>query len=216
MKSLLLCAVLLTAVAACAQSSGGNHGTSGGSGTVGTCGGAGNAYYAAGGTTTSCDTSIVDNGSGTFNAVGFSASGNVTTTGTGLVVMQAGSITAASLTWAGDTAGAGIYRSAANVYSSTNGTNSGFTWGNGVGARVNSSGCVGFASSTNSTGAFDTGIIRIGAARIGIGNCNNAGTVDTRRYTVDGATTLLNTDVAVSGGWGTTATVAITNTTSKD
>ena len=48
----------------------------GGSGTVSSCGAAGNAYYSASGTTVSCDTSIVDNGAGTFTAVAYATSGS--------------------------------------------------------------------------------------------------------------------------------------------
>lgn len=56
----------------------------GGSGTVSACAGTGNAYYSGAGTTVSCDTSLVDDGSGHLTTASGAAGTNAVTVGSGV------------------------------------------------------------------------------------------------------------------------------------
>jgi hypothetical protein len=100
--------------------------SSGGSGTVGSCAAAGDAYYAASGTTTACDTSITDSGGGTLTIGGTATittptntALNLTPNGTGPVVVNVGTVTAPTAQATGSASNTG-----------TVWTTSGFSWDN--------------------------------------------------------------------------------------
>lgn len=158
-----------------------------GTGTVsannGTAGAIAN-YAAAGGSTTiGPDANLVDAGGQVWNAaiitLNFTgASGPVFTTpatntdftftpnGTGGVVFPQGAPTSAAIKFSGDTANAGIYRSGALGYSFTTGGAAFATIAGGAGYRAGSALAFGWASSTASTGAFDTCVSRSAAGII--------------------------------------------------
>lgn len=98
--------------------------------------------------------------SGQTQVWGITGQGAVTeansfTVSAGVVTVPAGSTTA-SLAFAGDTAGAGFYRAGSAVYGITNGTNEVLRL-QATGIKGTSGGGYGFtASSSSSTGAFDT------------------------------------------------------------
>jgi hypothetical protein len=82
----------------------------------------------------------------------------------GITTVGAGAAGGAGLRFNGDTAGAGIYNPAGATYSLTNGTNEFFRF-NTSGAKTISGGGYGMtASSTSSTGAYDTCMGRSAAA----------------------------------------------------
>jgi len=69
------------------------------------------------------------------------------------------------------------------------------------------------------TTPLDTGLSRDAAAVVDCGNgtaSNKACVFQSKRYTVDGGTTLVSGSFTLSAGWGTTASLAITDATSKD
>lgn len=135
-------------------------GGGGGSGTVGSCAAAGNAYYATSGTTTSCDTSLVDSGSG----------GLTFANGTAIVP---------TIIFANSSAYGFYSPSAGNIGLATGSvshdsevfTNTGAT-------KVISGGLFGWTTSaTDATGSVDTSISRSAADVLAVGN--TSGTPDT-------------------------------------
>lgn len=94
-------------------------------------------------------------------------------------------------------------------------------WNTAGKLEVISGGIFGFSSSATNAGSTgaDGGISRLGAASLAAGN-GSAGDKTSlftaKRYTVDGGTTLVAGDFALSAGWGTTASIAISLSTSKD
>lgn len=110
---------------------------------------------------------------------------------TGVVTVPAGTVTAAGLVWAGDTAGAGMYRPAAVTYAFTGGTNEFLRFTSGS-VRTVSGSTFGFtSSSTSSTGGADTAISRIAADVMGFGNGgqgDTSGRVKAAAYMSLGAT----------------------------
>lgn len=139
---------------------------------------------------------------------------------TGSVTAPAGTAGAAAYRFTGDTAGAGLYNPSAALYGFTGATNEFLRLGAGIVRGISSTVFGTTSSSTSSTGAFDWGISRNGAAAaVACGNgtaANAACTLASKRYTVDGATTLVAGDFTLGAGWGNTASIAITDTTSKD
>lgn len=82
------------------------------------------------------------------------------------------------------------------------GQTGGYVWGSG-----------------NAGSAKDTGLTRDAAGVVDCGTGaqgNKACVFQSKRYTVDGGTTLVAGDFVLSAGWGTTASTAITLATSKD
>jgi hypothetical protein len=226
-KSLIGSLVLLAGTAfGQSQFSGGGGTGGGGSGTVGSCASAGNAYYAAGGTTTSCDTSIVDNGIGSFTLVGVSGTGLITTSGsfsttsTAVSTFQNGTALAPSIVFANGNYGF-FSSGAASICLGSGASNTGpLCVTTGALLKLQSGGGFCFvASATNPTGACETGVSRDSALNIDMGTGatgSQTAIVHSKRYTVNGATNIALTDFALSAGWGTTASIAITNASSKD
>jgi hypothetical protein len=76
-----------------------------------------------------------------------------------------------------------------------------------------------WSSTTQGNGTADTGLSRDSAGVVDIGTGaqgSKAAILQTKRYTVDGGTTLTSGAFTVGAGWGSTASLAITNSTSKD
>lgn len=89
---------------------------------------------------------------------------------TGIVTVPAGAAGAAGFVWAGDTAGAGLYRPSASVYAFTGGTNE-FWRITPTSFRMDNAAAFGFTSSSNSSvGAADTAISRSAADVMACGN----------------------------------------------
>jgi hypothetical protein len=168
-----------------------NPGTGGGgSGTVGSCAAAGNAYYAASGTTTSCDTSLLDSGSG------------------GLTFAN-GSAAAPSVVFANNTT-YGFYASASGSIGLGTGSvahdSEQFT-STGVN-KVISGGSFGWvASAADATGGLDTSISRSAADVLAVGSTSGtpdtSGRVKAAGYMSVGTTFTSNagcTESALAGG----------------
>jgi hypothetical protein len=90
----------------------------------------------------------------------------------------------------------------------------------GTAFTLNSTSVLGFASTTDATAAKDLGLSRDATAStldIGTGAAaSKAAIVQAKRWTVDGGTTLTSGAFTLGAGWGTTASIAITNANSKD
>lgn len=120
-KSLFASLVLLTGMAlGQSQFSGGSNGPGGGSGTVSTCSTVGgNAFYAATGTTVSCDASIIDSGAGalTLNSLATASNGNLTIApnGTGAAIFNDGTATNPSIQFAGMASNTGLFGTANSI-----------------------------------------------------------------------------------------------------
>ena len=144
-------------------------------------------YVAAGGSTTvGADANLCDSGGVwnvaqgiTFTGIG-TAANTITGTslntditiapnGTGGVVYPAGAVGTPGIKFAGDPAGAGLYRPGSVTYAFTNPSNE-FLRFSAAGIRGTSGGCYGFtASSTSSVGAYDTAL---GRSAAGVFNLN--------------------------------------------
>jgi len=248
----------------------------GGSGTVGNCAAAGNTFYAGSGTTTSCDTKIVDN-TGTLNftqgsiatsqpwinhtatwnagAVAFSnIFSNITCTaaaaaskafdiqvgsvsifsigfsatncGGPVFIIPDGAVATASLRFASDTAGMGLYRNGTNDWAWGTGSLSYFRIKSGTGAQLASNGSFAWSSSTQATAAADTCIDRQGVAVVradGNTACNDGlGSYQAAKYlTTANCASSAGTCAAASSGSvsiaaaATTVTVATTAVTAN-
>jgi hypothetical protein len=141
-------------------------------------------YAAAGGSTTvGADANLCDSGSVWNAAEGITFTGNTTAAntitgtvaitlapgGTNPVFLPAGTPTTGGIAFTGDAVGAGIYNPANSIYGLKNGTNE-FMRLLAAGIKGVSGGCYGMtASSTSSTGAYDTGM---GRSAAGVFNFN--------------------------------------------
>lgn len=126
----------------------------------------------------------------------------------------------------------GMFRDATNgLIFAVGGTSTAGFQGSGKGLMVSNTGLLSFTSSGITAANIDVAVSRDSAGVLDIGSNGTAGNkggsvnltnltatgiVTTKRVNVDSATTLVSGDFSLSAGWGNTAALAITVTTSKD
>jgi hypothetical protein len=101
----------------------------------------------------------------------------------------------------------------------TNGTSASFRTSLAIGIEAGSAGALCWSSAASASAGCDTGTSRLAADSVAAGNGNQGdktGLFTAKRFFVDGATSLVAGDFVLSAGWGTTASIAAANGTSKD